>query len=692
MFDNVSERRAILTLITSLFTFHFIADDDEDSEKEQRDSNKEKENESDRESTSSAKVKEEKDDDFTPKDKEEEKYVPPPPLPFTLLCPKTGCSKRYRHHNGLRYHVAHAHPELLNDHGDIKETDDIQKMERAEKDKEREKEADPDAPEASEDADAEPKGERRTVSGEPRGSAEAPKKDRRETDAAAAPDASPLAQGKPPVGPPHGVKPVRPPAHARPIVPATGPQVMAGEAPPGSAASHLKPIQPKPTIMADPAPRLGLDDLRKAKKEAKKKGRSPTPSPTRNGGAPPSVGRGHGHGNGKAEGPGGGDGTATERVARDAKSPAYSDISDDNEDGAEKRRGDPAPCASPKAARPNPPGTLAAAPPGPSPSHPAVPVSLPSALPAPFFYPPFPPLPLSGGAAPPKAEALSPRPVKKEPVAAPTGPLPGSHEYQKMLEAYGFPPFPYPAPPGADPTHPFQLLAGDPAYKAKFERDRSEKERAFKDHLDRDAREKERRAGAASGAGAKAYDEPRRTPEDLRKHGGGSRTPNASPRSAGLHVKPEFRGDVKPDLKPPAPPDEGVKPTMETRGPPPSNAYNFFHPAFFRPPGKAAGRPRFFTLFNVLYFHFSSLGIHFDPILQHSLLSLPGYGPNPYLSSHLAAAAAAGYRPPFPLPGASPEDLSRPSSATKALDLLHQVDAVQTVQPSDATPAFFFFG
>jgi hypothetical protein len=62
------------------------------------------------ESTSSAKVKDEKEDDFTPKDKEEEKYIPPPPLPFILVCPKPECSKRYRHHNGLRYHVSHSHP------------------------------------------------------------------------------------------------------------------------------------------------------------------------------------------------------------------------------------------------------------------------------------------------------------------------------------------------------------------------------------------------------------------------------------------------------------------------------------------------------------------------------------------------------------------------------------------------------
>ena len=95
---------------------------------------------------------------------------------------------------------------------------------------------------------------------------------------------------------------------------------------------------------------------------------------------------------------------------------------------------------------------------------------------------------------------------------------------------------------------------------------------------------------------------------------------------------------------------------METRGPPPSNAYNYLHPAFFRPPG-----------------------MPYEHLLPPGLLSLPGYGPNPYLAPHLAAAAAAaaGFRAPFLPPGAGPEDLSRAaamggSSATKALDLLHQ--------------------
>ena len=262
----------------------------------------------------------------------------------------------------------------------------------------------------------------------------------------------------------------------------------------------------------------------------------------------------------------------------------------------------------------------------------------------------------------PKSDPGSPKLPKKEPqLLGSGGPLPGTVEYEKMLQAYGFPPFPYPIPPGMDPAYHVQLLTQDPVYRAKYERERSDKERTFKDQIDRDNREKDRRAGV------KVHDEPRRTPEDLRKHGTGSRTPTASPRSSSssgmISVKPEFRVDLKQEQKeppasnkPPAPVDEGVKPTMETRGPPPSNAYNYLHPAFFRPPG-----------------------MPYEHLLPPGLLSLPGYGPNPYLAPHLAAAAAAaaGFRAPFLPPGAGPEDLSRAaamggSSATKALDLLHQ--------------------
>ena len=106
-------------------------DDDEDSEREQKDSkDKEKGNESDdKESSSSLRVKDEKDDDeLMPKDEEEKRYIPPPPLPYTLPCPKPGCKKRYRHKNGLRFHISHSHPELINVHGEIRDANEIARM------------------------------------------------------------------------------------------------------------------------------------------------------------------------------------------------------------------------------------------------------------------------------------------------------------------------------------------------------------------------------------------------------------------------------------------------------------------------------------------------------------------------------------------------------------------------------------
>ena len=284
-----------------------------------------------------------------------------------------------------------------------------------------------------------------------------------------------------------------------------------------------------------------------------------------------------------------------------------------------------------------------------------VPSSISAAMGSPFSSVP---------ATAPKSEPSSPKPIKKEAVQpqASGGPIPGTLEYEKMLQAYGFPPFPYPIPQGVDPNYHIQLLATDPVYRAKYERERSEKERSFKEQIDRDNREKDRRAGVR---------EESRAPEDLRKLTGGSRTPTASPRgssssssSGTISVKPEFRVDLKQEQKDQKPPptttvDEGVKPTMETRGPPPSTAYNYLHPAFFRPPGNP-----------------------YEQLMHPGLLSLPGYSPNPYLAPHLAAAAAAaGFRPPFLPPGTGPEDLSRAaalaaasggSSATKALDLLHQ--------------------
>ena len=109
---------------------------DEDDSSEEKDTKGG--NDSDKDSaTSSIKGSkdEDKDDFFLPKDKEEEKYIPPPPLPYALCCPKSDCKKRYRQRNGLRFHVSSAHPELLDEVGNIRDTSEIEKMEKEAKER-----------------------------------------------------------------------------------------------------------------------------------------------------------------------------------------------------------------------------------------------------------------------------------------------------------------------------------------------------------------------------------------------------------------------------------------------------------------------------------------------------------------------------------------------------------------------------
>ena len=76
-----------------------------------------------------------------------------------------------------------------------------------------------------------------------------------------------------------------------------------------------------------------------------------------------------------------------------------------------------------------------------------------------------------------------------------SGPPAGTPEYYRMLEAYGFPPYPYPFPNGMDPNYHLHLLATDPNYKVKFEKEREEKARAFKEQIDKDNREKDLKTG-----------------------------------------------------------------------------------------------------------------------------------------------------------------------------------------------------
>lgn len=310
-----------------------------------------------------------------------------------------------------------------------------------------------------------------------------------------------------------------------------------------------------------------------------------------------------------------------------AKSPAYSDISDDESD--RKRN----------ASQSN--------------------INLPFGLPPTASLPTVPVSPQQAAA------------VAKEKKELVTGPQPGTIEYEKMLLAYGFPPFPYPIPPGMDPGMHLHMLATDPVYKNKYEKDRSDKEKAFKEQIDRDNREKDRKAGvklppseeAAAVGAASSHNHDHQHKKNM------------------ISVKPEFRDNNHHAPKkepqrhqpqeyhqPKKVEDEGMKATMETRGPPPATPTSYaglMHPALM-------GRPPFYDP-----------GLLAAGIPPHLLASL--YGSNPYL--HPGFGAPGAMRPPFmPGSGGSPEDLSRSAalamaavtslaggnSATKALDLLQQ--------------------
>ena len=660
-------------------------DDDEDSEKDPNQGG----NESDKDSATSSVKGKEDEGDFMPKDKEEEKYIPPPPLPYALVCPKNDCKKRYRQHNGLRFHVSHAHPELLDESGNIRDTSEIERLEKEAK--ERLKTEDTKNGKETSGTGAENSSENSSNSGSSsKTSTPGPSDSSQPADLSTSQpisvplpptlkgpplDAKPIpvsemggipsnARPPPPVlqtttaalplvargptGPPTAAKPIRPPVNARPIVPATGPQIMPAGI--GAGPLNLKPIQPRPTIMPDPTPALALDDLKKAKKQ--KKISSPGNSPPRNNAAgtngnSPKIPK---LDNQKSENP------------VPAKSP-YSDISDDENNDKKKAANQNSGAGS----NPGPVGPLAV---------PPVVPQIPAGAGPPVPTAPFPfNLPSSATLPTVPISPQQPKEKKENPIA---GPQPGTTEYEKMLLAYGFPPFPYPIPQGMDPNMHVQMLSTDPVYRAKYEKDRIEKEKAFKEQIDRDNREKDRKAGVKLPPEDKTPATPHAPPapaEHMDKP-----KPFSSPM---ISVKPEFRTqnpEPKKELKsePPVkkPEDEGIKATMETRGPPPATPTSFaslMHPSLM-------GRSPF-------------------PYDQALLASLPPhiiaslYGPAAAQAAQAAAAAGAspymphglgGMRPPFGGPASNPDDVSRQaalamaaltssgSSATKALDLLQQ--------------------
>ena len=723
-------------------------EDDEDSEKE-----KEKENDG-----GSEKDKLE-DEDMTPKDKEDEKYKPPPPLPYSLTCPKPGCKKKYRQHNGLKFHVSAAHKELLDSRGEIRDMSEIEKMEAEAKERLRKREdalgvsskEGKGSTEESNTEDSCPSGpSSKTSTPGPSdapisqanlvnnsNNAAVPKNVLSDNNKAPLtvpslgqlrppnfnsrlpgppPDAKPIPvsaivgdlQGgsRPPIlnGPPVNMPPVstiigslppmnqqpqpistaapsgnqpkplaakpviRPPSNARPIVPATAPQLLAA----GSLgpAINLKPIQPRPTIMPDPTPNLALDELRKKKEPKKKKDNSPGTSPPRamNGSSPKAPLN-------KVDLPKS-DKSSEQQQQQPAKSPAYSDISDDNDDssgggaaGNNKDKKDTGSSSSVKAPAFGFPF---------SPQLPTVPLSSVKSSPKPAQQqqqqPPAPPAESPKTSASNNATAAA-----AAAVAAAAGiPQPGSVEYQKILQAYGFPPMPYAAPPGIDPAIHLQLLKNDPAYKAGLEKERIEREKAFKEQIERDNRDKDRKTAAEEKSHSSSAIEDLRKLQQLQQQQQ-QQHHQQQQQQATLSVRPDLKMELKPEPKQEKieAKDEGAKPTMETRGPPPATANPFGWPpsALMRP-----GMP----------------GLPYDPLMAGAVnpLLLAGSQGNPFGAAggaYLAqlqrmpgfnAAAAAelmrqagpfGLGPPQtsgsgPGSGSTPEDLSR----AKALDLIQQ--------------------
>ena len=343
-----------------------------------------------------------------------------------------------------------------------------------------------------------------------------------------------------------------------------------------------------------------------------------------------------------------------------ANSPAYSDISDDGEAPAVVSSAAPAVSAAKL-----PPKTVSSSLTTLGTSEP---VSRSSSVPPP---PSTTPSSLSRQSPRPPAVFSSPS----------VGPNPGTPEYHKYLAANGFPPFPYPYPVGMDPNYHVQLLKTDPIYKAKWEKDRAERERAFKEELDKDQgrysglallKDDVNKIGVGNVGGGPSLpstpvrrpESAHRLPEDLRKREPSGDRAKTAP-SPVISVKAEFRerDEVKKEVKM----EEGVKPTMETRGPPPGpQTFGYMHPGLIRPPYSLPGLPPGFA----------------DPILSSSLppFGLPG-GHNPYLRPPAGFSFPGDpLRSPFPsLP--SPEDLARAGlpgagppglSGTKALDLLQQ--------------------
>ena len=530
-----------------------------------------------------------------------------------LECPRRDCSKQYKHEEGLRWHLSHSHPEYIDTNGEIRDAAIVEREEQERKRKARlvkeEKRK-----EGRLDPGEKPPSKLAKLDTERREGVSSPKTVVRPTNGT--PGGCPARPALPPT-PPVSAKP--PEGGAQSVPPQPSPR-QPGQLPAGLIAPTLKSAGAKPGGPGGQAEEA--EDLQKGSVEQ-----------------------------------------SLEQDKPPANSPAYSDISEDGEDSRGRDL-----------------------------KLPSTPVTQPlktsvSSSSLTSFGSSLSSLGLEQG-PPHSTDVVSPaaRDSRSGSIySSPgVGPSPGTPEYHKYLAANGFPPFPYPYPVGMDPNYHVQLLKTDPIYKAKWEKDRAERERAFKEELDKDQgrysglsllKDDKTPASTASSLPSTPVRRPEsrnRLPEDLRKREreeSGDRNKTAPSPMSTISVKAEFRerDDVKKEVKM----EEGVKPTMETRGPPPGpQTFGYMHPSLVRPPYSMSS--------------LAGLPPPFDPILSSSLapFGLPG-GPNPYLSSIRPPAGFSfpgdlgGLRSPFPsLPGA--EDLARglpppPGlSGTKALDLLQQ--------------------
>ena len=583
---------------------------------------------------------EEKTEPEEEEEKEETTDPPPPPPPmkreprpvvysYTMLeCPRKDCSKQYKEEEGLKWHLSHSHPEYIDANGQIKDTGTV---EREQEERKRRARA------------------RREGKAEERANAAAASSSSSSTPLPKTPK---LEAGIGKVATPSRPSP-KPATSSTPHTPARLP----GQLPAGLIAKS-KSVSEASSSMAVSSPSVTHSSPSVAHpqlEEVKRRG-------------------------GEVNSPGPGSPLASQEKPP-ANSPAYSDISDDGEDSRGSREAPP-PAPKSLAPPPLPPAPISSSvgqqphlgPPRSLPQQHNPRVSTPSSV-----YPrTSTPSNYSTASTAPTRPSSRPSPTSVSLISPSCGPNPGTPEYHKYLAANGFPPIPYPYPVGMDPNHHMMLLKTDPMYKLKWEKDRAEREKAFKDQLDRDQ-------GKFSGLSLikeeKREARKEKQAEDLRKRepSGGSRggTPSL------ISVKAEFRekDDVKREVKLE---EQGVKPTMETRGPPPGpQTFGYMHPSLLRPgmppysmPAGMSGLPP----------------PHFDPIMASAAMmgSPSPYGLPPYLSP--AAMAMGGPRPPgfpgfpgdplrSPFPGlASPEDVARLGmsgappgmSGTKALDLLQQ--------------------